>query len=385
MPQELTDFQIATGAARPEDAVRRFPCRQCGAGLSFAPGQTALECPYCGHKETIPVTEAQIAEIREHDLIAALERLPHTEGWGTERRTIQCNNCGAVTAFEPGQVAGSCAFCGSAKVSERPGAANLIRPESLIPFQIPKEKATQLFRQWIGSRFWAPRSLKQLAELAKINGAYLPFWTFDALTSAHWTAEAGYYYYETEYYTETDSEGRTVQRERQVQKIRWEPASGFRQDFFDDELVCASTGLPGRLLAGIVPYDLTKLAPYEAAFLSGFSAEEYQIDLRQAWAQGQEQIERKVYQLCAGDVPGDTHRNLHVDAAFSQLTYKHLLLPVWIAAYLYGNRTWRFLVNGQTGRCSGEAPVSPWKVAAAVAIALIVALVIFFLIRGGGG
>jgi hypothetical protein len=377
----MADPNLATAPPKPAEAVRKFPCKQCGASLEFAPGQSTLVCPYCGFKEQVPVTAA---EIREYDLESTLLQMPKTEGWGTERRTVRCENCGAVTTFQEGQVAGECAFCGSGKVVEQAGSANLIRPETLVPFRVTREQAVAAFRKWISGLWFRPNDLKHAGQLAKISGSYLPFWTFDAFTSSAWTAEAGYHYYETEHYTETDAQGNTVQKTRQVQKTRWVPASGHRQDFFDDELVCASKGLPPHLIEHICPYDLQALAPYDPGFLAGFAAEEYQVDLQGGWGLARERIQAEVNSRCAGDVPGDTHRGLNVHTAYSQMTFKHLLLPVWVAAYLYNNKSYRFLVNGQTGETSGEAPLSWWKIAGLVLLLLIIAGIIALLVNMRG-
>lgn len=373
------EYEIATGARRHATDVRRFPCKQCGAELSFAPGQQSLACPYCGYVEAIPRTEE---EIREYCLVTALESLPHTTGWGSERRAVHCNSCGATTSFEPGQVAGKCAFCGSSKIVEQESQSNLIRPETLIPFQIQKDRASQAFTEWISRGWFRPNDLKHAARLGQIQGAYLPFWTYDAFASSHWTALAGYYYYETETYMDRDAQGNTVTQTRQVQKVRWVPASGSREDFFDDELVCASTGLSQSLIAGVSPFDLGQLTAYSPAYLAGFAAEEYQIDLEAGWAIAQQRMEQAVYARCAGDIPGDTHSNLQVNSAWSQRTFKHLLLPVWIAAYLYRDRSWRFIVNGQTGKAAGDAPISWWKVALLVLVVLLVGLAIYFFQQG---
>jgi hypothetical protein len=365
--------QLAVGSTHKPDEVRKFPCKQCGAGLEFAPGQAALRCPYCGFVEEIPITETAI---REYCLEQALLNLPRTQGWGTERRALHCENCGATTTFSEGQVAGQCAFCGSSKVVQQGSATNLIRPETLVPFAVKREQAAELFRKWISGLWFRPNDLKQVGQLGTLSGAYLPFWTYDAFASSHWTADAGYHYYETETYQERDANGNMVTRTRQVQKTRWVPASGARQDAFDDELICASRGLPPHLIAGIYPYDLDRLVPYEPSFLAGFAAEEYQVDLAEGWGIAKGRIQAEVNRRCARDVPGDTHRNLRVNTAFSQMTYKHLLLPVWISAYLYNNRSYRFLVNGQTGKTSGEAPLSWWKIGALVLAILVVVVII---------
>jgi hypothetical protein len=127
----------------------------------------------------------------------------------------------------------------------------------------------------------------------------------------------------------------------------------------------------------VCPYELSELTPYEASYLAGFVAEEYQIDLREGWDKAQESMQRQLYVACAQEVPGDTHRGLHVDSAFSQMVYRHVLLPLWIAAYQYNGRPYRFLVNGQTGEVQGEAPLSWWKITLAVLAALLIALILW--------
>src|SRR5262249_23970820 len=156
---------------------------------------------------------------------------------------------------------------------------------------------------WLRKLWFRPNALKQSGELAKISGAYLPFWTFDAQTQSYWTALAGYYYYETESYQEQDDEGNWVTKTRQGQKIPWEPASGYHEEFFDDELVGASRGLPEHLLRGISPFELPALAPYNPGFLSGFLAEQYQVDLAEGWEKAKASIESQLYSHCASEVP----------------------------------------------------------------------------------
>jgi hypothetical protein len=80
--------------------------------------------------------------------------------------------------------------------------------------------------------------------------------------------------------------------------------------------------------------------------------------------------------MCAAEVPGDTHRNLNIQPSFSARTFKHILVPVWLLSYTYGNRAWQVVVNGYTGKMAGEYPKSPWKIALLVILAIIVVLVL---------
>ena len=359
--------------------VRHYPCKQCGAQLTYSASSQQMVCEHCGYSEAVPSSKEAIREYQYNDHLAR----PQATGWGTETRAIRCERCGATTTFEAGQVAAACAFCGSAKVLEVQAKPDLIRPESLVPFQVDKKAATQKFREWLHGLWFRPGDLKKMAELAQISGIYLPFWTYDANTQSWWEAEAGYYYYVTQTYTDTDAQGNQVTRTRQVQHVRWEPASGHYQAFFDDQLIFASSGLQEGMVSGLYPYETGALIPYQPAYLAGWLAEEYKVDVQEGWARAQELIKREIYAACAGQVPGDTHRNLQVDTAFSNITYKHVLLPLWIAAYLYHGKSYRFLVNGQSGRVSGEAPLSwPKVIGAILAAALIIVVLVMIFNRG---
>jgi predicted RNA-binding Zn-ribbon protein involved in translation (DUF1610 family) len=367
------------------EKAHKFPCPKCGAEMDFDAEQGILACAYCGHTSAVPVTPEAI---REHDLETALQEMlatTHETGYGEDKRSIKCESCGAVNTVDATVVSTECAFCGSNQVVPQEQVAQVIKPESLLPFQVDQGKAADLFRDWLGRGFFRPTPVKKIAKdaQAKLQGVYLPFWTFDAYTSSWWQAEAGYYYYVTESYWTTDEEGKRVQRTRQVQRVRWQPASGALQLAFDDVLVPATTSVEHDMIQRIYPFDTQTLVPYEPGFLSGWGAEAYTVDLRGGWTTGQEIIEDRVRQACAQRVPGDTYRNLHVDTAFSNMTYKHVLFPVWIASYRYRDKVYHFLVNGQTGEVQGEAPISWIRVTLVVIVVAIILAVLFFLLSQG--
>ena len=367
------------------EKAHKFPCPSCGAEMDFDAEQGILSCGYCGHTATVPITQK---EIQEYDLESALREMldtPHETGYGDDKRSIKCESCGAVNTVDATVISTECAFCGSNQVVPQDQVAQVVKPESLLPFQVDQGNAVTLFRGWLGRGFFRPSPVKKIAKLAeaKLQGIYLPFWTFDAHTSSWWQADAGYYYYVTENYWTTDDEGRRVQRSRQVQKIRWEPAAGSLQLHFDDVLVPASESVERDMVERIYPFDTKALVPYEPGFLSGWGAEAYTIDLRQAWGTGQEIVDGWVYQACAGEVPGDTHRNLRVNTAYSDMTYKHVLFPVWLASYRYKDKVYHFVVNGQTGEVQGQAPISWIRVALVVIVAVIIITALVLLASAG--
>jgi hypothetical protein len=364
-----------------EDKAHKFPCPSCGAEKDFDAEHGKLVCAYCGHTATIPTTQEEIQEYSLETALQEMVDLPHETGYGDDKRSMKCENCGAVNTVDANVISTECAFCGSNKVVPQDEVTQVIKPESLLPFTVDQGKAVTLFRGWLGRGFFRPTPVKKIAKdaEAKLQGVYLPFWTYDAYTSSWWQAEAGHFYYETERYWATDDEGRRVERTRKVQKVRWVPASGSLQLYFDEVLVPATDSVERAMIERIYPFDTKMLKPYEPGFLSGWAAEAYTVDLRGGWETGQAIIQERVRRACANEVPGDTHRNLQVDTAFSHMTYKHVLFPVWIASYRYKGQVYHFLINGQTGEVQGQAPISWIRVALVVIVAIIILSVLFLL------
>jgi len=87
----------------------------------------------------------------------------------------------------------------------------------------------------------------------------------------------------------------------------------------------------------------------------------------------------ELQRLAAAQIPGDTYRNLQIQPTFSNQTFKHVLVPIWLLTYNYGARPFRLLVNGYTGKMAGEYPKSVWKIALLVVLALIVVLIVLWL------
>lgn len=336
-----------------------FPCPGCGAELKWKPGGGELTCPFCGTAAQ-PDEEAEpTATIEEYRLDEALKKAPR--GYGTATKSQTCRACGAVFDVEPSVTATECPFCTSTQVVAHDEDDALIRPESVLPFAVEKNDAVRQFRSWLGGLWFRPNALKKAAQLERIRGVYLPAWTFDAQASSRWTAQAGYHYYVDEQYT-VEEDGKQFTRTRKVRKTRWEPASGSRTGSYDDWIVQASGGLDQAAIKGLLPFDLTQLKPYHTRFLSGFEAERYKVGLDAAWEIAQKELQQQEIHACRSLVPGDTQRDLKVATTWRDVHFKHTLLPVWVAAYRYDGKVYRYLVNGESGKASGEAPISKWKV-----------------------
>ncbi|MEY4547084.1 MAG: hypothetical protein RL685_3279 [Pseudomonadota bacterium] len=365
-------------AAQPpseSSAAGDYLCPTCGGRMAFDAARQSLLCAFCSATGAAGAGGAA-RQIQEHDLEAGLAQAQQ-RGYGPAVRSFSCEQCGARVSYGENTTASSCDFCGSARVLEQRDQRQPLRPESVIPFQIDRATANVRFSSWLGSLWFRRSDLKKLARLSEMTGMYVPYWAFDSRVASSWRAEAGYHYYVTESYTTQDAQGRSVQRTRQVQRTRWERARGSRQDHYDDLLECGSKGLSRELTRKLEPFDTGRLVPYDPSYLVGWKAEEYSLDLAQAWDVAQERMEQEQRQRCSRDVPGDTQRGLEVDSRFSERRFKHLLLPIWISVYRYRERPFVFLVNGQTGEVTGHAPWSVIKILlfSALVLGLLVAYV----------
>jgi hypothetical protein len=356
-------------------ALEKHECPACGAQAEWEPTTQKLRCPFCGTESPYQFDRDQ-GKVVELDLVKALRELPDSErGWQTERRSVRCQSCRAVMVFDPARVGQNCEFCGSPALVDYQEIRSPIRPQGVLAFRIDANRVREDIRRWWKSLWFAPGRLAFAALVDTIKSLYIPYWTFDAKVHCPWTAEAGHYYYVT--VPGRDAKGRPVMR--QERRVRWEPAAGVVDTFFDDEAVPGTRGLPIEVLKQVEPFPTAEAVPYDTAFLSGHVVEHYQVVLLDAAQRSLEQMHGKLLALCAEQIPGDTYRNLHIAPAYSDRTFKHVLVPVWLLTYNYGAKTYQVIANGYTGAIAGRRPYSAWKIAFAVLLALLAAAVVLWL------
>ena len=237
-----------------------------------------------------------------------------------------------------------------------------IKPKGLLPFALTDRAAQEAMTDWLGSLWFAPSGLQAYARKGRaMQGVYVPYWTFDAETQTQYRGERGTVYYETQ---TIRRDGKTEQV--RVAKVRWKNVAGRVARFFDDVLVLASKSLPKRFTDALEPWDLSALEPYSPEYLAGFRAEGYQVELEPAFEEARARMDRIIARDIKFDIGGDRQRIHSADTRLGRLTFKHVLLPVWMAAYKYRGKTYRFVVNGRTGQVRGERPYSALKIAIAV-------------------
>lgn len=318
---------------------------------------------------------ARTKALREIPLAMGLNAEP-SDAISDEVRTSHCPGCGAVVELAGSVTAAECPYCATPVVADQT-ALRRITPQALVPFVLTEDQARDALTKWLGSLWFAPNNLLEFTRKGRaMAGLYVPFWTFDADTASRYSGQRGEHYYETRTVT-VNVNGRNEQRQEQVRKTRWYAASGRVSRDFDDMLVMASKSLPPRLGADLTPWDMTALVPYGPDYLAGFRSEAYVIPIADAHQDARARMANVIEDDVRRDIGGDEQRIDQVSTDWRDETFKHILLPIWTAAYRYRGRAWQFVVNGQTGEVQGERPYSFWKIFFAVllAVTLVVAAV----------
>jgi LSD1 subclass zinc finger protein len=340
--------------------------------LKFAPGTKSLKCAFCDTTTEILISSETIEEID-------FEKFLMTQFENEEKQEIvavKCNGCNAEVTLKPNVTSDTCPFCGTSLVIKNGTTSSILKPKFLLPFKIKQIDAQKFFRLWIKGLWFAPNNLKKLASGAKqFNGIYIPYWTYDSDTYSDYTGKRGDDYQESETYTTTEN-GKSVTRTRMVTKTRWHLVSGNLQREFDDVLVMASKSLPNKYAEALEPWDLSELVGFDEKFLSGFRTECYQIDVAQGWGHAKVRMDETIRKDICRRIGGDHQQISTLNTSYQRTTFKHTLLPVWISAYRYKNRPFRFLVNGRTGEVQGERPYSWIKIGFLI---ILVVMIIFAL------
>ena len=367
-----------------------LPCANCGAQLTFSPGDQMLVCPSCGaENELPPVAEGPWGgeAIRELDYDAALANMLAPKDV-EETQTLACPSCGAEVSFDTSVLADQCPFCATSLAKEATHSHKHPKPQAVLPFALREHEARSKLKDWLGGLWFAPSGLKKYAESGRpVAGVYVPHYTYDAHGSARYQGARGDAYYVTRTRT-VMVDGKPQQQTYQERRIRWTPVAGHVRRFFDDVLVPASDTLgptADRAEAGGRSWDLAALEPYRTEFLAGFRAEAPAVALDEGFGRAERTMEAILRRDVRFDIGGDEQRITHLSARYDSVTFKHILLPVWLAAYRWKNKPFRVVINGRTGAVSGERPYSVWKIALAVLLAAVLIAGIVFLVAQSQG
>lgn len=355
----------------PENAnqpPRSYICANCGGGIRYDISRQQLVCVSCGTPAPFPLNSTPPTE---HPYAAQAVNASHRVAQA-ETMEISCQNCGAQVMFSAHQTATCCPMCGSAHINAARQAEG-IPPDGIIPFKVDQYQAQEAFRKWVRSRWFAPNSLKKSYQEGKLTPVYLPYWTFDAQAQANYQGRGG--------------RVRHIRQGKQTRTtIDWYPVSGTVRQSFDDIQICASANSQRQLAGEIQPFGTSRgCKPYDVAYLAGAQAEHYALPLDDGYRQAQQQMEAELHAAATSQILGRGFQQASItrlNPSYANVTYKQVLLPVWLAAFTQGGKSWHYAINGETGKVSGERPYSAVKIGAAVLLALLICALIILLFSG---
>lgn len=321
-------------------------CASCGANMVFDPVSQTLNCSHCGTKQSFK----KDLFANEIDIISGIVS---NEKWSQKDVTAYfCDNCGAKSVFSKGQTSTECPFCGTShvtKIEEIEG----VKPNGVLPFSFGEDKGVEFAKIWAKKRFFAPRKFKKNLTTKNVKGVYTPCFTFDSFTISFYTAKLG----TTRYRTIGSGKDR-----RTESYTEWRIVRGSFSWRFDDVLITAGEKLDQKNLDKINPFDTNKSNAYDENFLLGFSAYHYDRDINDCWNDAVKIMDNQLKSLILGQYSYDKLGCINVATNHNEVTYKYVLLPVYVGNFSYNKKLYNFYVNGTNGKVYGKAPVSFLKI-----------------------
>jgi hypothetical protein len=291
-------------------------------------------------------------------------------------KNITCNKCAANFQLTPYSISSNCPYCNT------PAITNFIKeitPKSLLPFELTHDKAQEKFKKWIGSLWFAPSKLKDYIEgNEKLQGYYLPHWTYDSDTQTYYQGQKGVIYYVMVERT-VIIEGRQRRVKQREARINWSPVRGTVHKSFDDITIGASKTISHSILNSLTPWDTTELIPFDERYLAGFEAEEYTIGLDNAFEYAKMKMSHIIQNDIRRDIGGDKQRIDTMQTTYSHTTYKNVLFPIWTAQFRWKEKEYNYAINAQTGKIVGKRPYSTLKITLLIIFTLLVLGGIFYL------
>lgn len=343
-------------------------CPACGGTMDFDPATGGLHCPYCDYQEQIEKEDAERKKAQELDFFKA-EQTGNCD-WGVAQKTVTCKSCGAVSVYDALEVANECPYCGSNQVMEANDISTLA-PNGVVPFKVTAQQAGERFTNWLKKKWFCPSAAKKNAQADKFQGIYLPYWTFDSNTSTDYTGKYGI----ERTVKDGDNGTKTV--------TDWYNCSGHYDHFIDDCLVQGSNHHDNQIMNMIEPFDTKDNVAYKPEYIAGFAAERYSIGLKDAWETAKSYIFRVLKSLVESKIlkehNADSVKDVVMRTTYSNITYKYLMLPIYISSFTYKGKVYQFMVNGQSGKVGGRSPVSALRVMLAILIVVAIFALIYLL------
>lgn len=344
-----------------ESAVTK--CENCGADMFYDPQSNLLRCPYCESQRRID----KRVPIGKRDY--------YREAWkgnvAYDGDAYKCPNCGGDIKLPPFATAVTCPFCSATNVIKAEDIKGL-KPDTILPFSISKEQASVAGKKWIKKKLFAPYKLKKEFRIENFNGVYIPSFGFTTDTISKYKGQLG----------ETRTRYRGSGKNRHAETyIHWYSVSGTHSASFDDVAIEASLQLEQKELDKILPFDMDNAEAYNKDYIAGFTAERYDTSLDDSFEKAKDKMNDIIKRQIVDKYGADHVGYLNIDTEYYGTKFRYTLLPLWVCAYKYKKKGYRFLINGRTGKSTGKTPLSPLRIGTVVLLVLgLIALIAWLII-----
>ena len=251
-----------------------YKCPNCGGAITFESDKQEFKCEYCDSV----FTKEQLSEYDE--ILSASTQPENTKtvdefDWNTTSNdsTLEnvnayiCQYCGAQVISDKTTAATQCPYCNS-PVIVAPQLSGGLRPDVVIPFRIKKEQAEKALADFYKGKLFLPNEFKKGNKIKEIKGVYIPFWLFDCSVGANLTYNATRvtHWRDSNYeYTKTDRYKIWRSGSLSIEKIHADASSKIDDAYMD----------------AIEPYNYADLVDFDAAYLSGYMADRYDVTVEQ--------------------------------------------------------------------------------------------------------
>lgn len=343
-------------------ATISIKCPNCGGGLQFDPASQDYQCEYCLSHFTQEELEKIAPEAKpEEDAKgqgpedgrgrAGEEAGPAGQAQRAENAVIYtCPSCGAEIVTDETTAASFCFYCHNPVILQGRLQGNY-HPDYVIPFAIDREKATEIFLNWLKKKRYVPSDFASPEQIEKLTGVYFPYWLYSCKVDGRLEGEG--------------TQLRTWQRGN-MQYTETQKYDVSRSGAMDIGHVTrnALKKADRKLAEGVMPYDTKALKPFSMGFLSGFFAEKRDMEQQEFASEVEQEIREFAADSLRNSVGNYTSVNIRrQDTQVKNPRWEYALLPVWTLTYKDSKtgKIYYFACNGQSGKVCGQLPVDPKK------------------------
>ena len=358
------------------EQTRTYPCSNCGGQLEFDIDLQKLKCPNCGNVQDIIEDAGRVTA--EQDFRAAVAALhdqaaaagPQLEG----EKEVVCQNCGGHTTFTGTLTSTRCPYCATPiQRDDVHDAPSRLPVDGVLPFRVDQHQAKESLENWVNGRWFAPSEFKKYKQTGSFASIYASYFTYDAATDTWYEGRRG------EEYTVTVGSG---DHERTETRVNWYDVSGQVSNTFDDVCVLANEGFDHNRVTALEPWPTAEARPFSAEYVAGHLCRTYDKDVEACFGEAKSRMDSEIQSTVKRDIGGDRQDVRRADTTFQTLTFKHLLLPIWLLTVIYAGKPFQVFINGITGEVQGERPWSKVKLGVAIVVLLVILIVIAVLWRG---